>query len=99
MTELSLVDNVLQSAATEFNDLCEPGKRIEMNGEFLLFGSESNLDSMDLANFLIGIEEKLSDNGYEISMLDEKAFSQKNSPFRSISSLTQFIAEKIAESA
>ena len=67
------------------------------NGNTVLFGSESVLDSMGLVNVIIDIESRFLDKGYEISLTSEKAMSRKQSPFRTISTLAEFIEEQITE--
>ena len=67
------------------------------NENTVLFGSESVLDSMGLVNVIIDIESRFLDKGYEISLTSEKAMSRKQSPFRTISTLAEFIEEQIAE--
>ena len=56
-----------------------------------LFGENGHLDSMGLVSLLLDIEDALLDAGYEISLSDEKAMSQKNSPFRSVDTLTDYV--------
>lgn len=63
----------------------------------ILFGKESVLDSMGLVNVIIDIESKFLDEDIEISLMSEKAMSRRNSPFRTISTLTKFIEEQIVE--
>jgi len=65
------------------------------NENTVLFGSESVLDSMGLVNVIIDIESRFLDEGYEISLISEKAMSRRNSPFRTIATLSEFIEEQI----
>ena len=65
------------------------------NENTVLFGSESVLDSMGLVNVIIDIESRFLDKGYQISLTSEKAMSRKQSPFRTISTLADFIEEQI----
>ena len=65
-------------------------------GETVLFGSESVLDSLDFVNLIVEIENKLKDHDYDIIIASEKAMSRKNSPFRTINTLAEFIEEEIA---
>jgi acyl carrier protein len=65
------------------------------NKDTVLFGRESVLDSMGLVNVIIDIESKFLDEGYEISLTSEKAMSRRQSPFRTISTLADFIEEQI----
>jgi len=65
-------------------------------GETVLFGSESVLDSLGFVNLIVEIENKLKDHDYDIIIASEKAMSRKNSPFRTINTLAEFIEEEIA---
>jgi acyl carrier protein len=59
-----------------------------------LFGSESDLDSLGLVNLIVSIEENIN-NKYNasITIADEKAMSQKHSPFRSVDVLAIYILD------
>lgn len=66
---------------------------IEINGEeTILFGSNSVLDSFSLVAVIVEIEDKIHQiTNQEIILSDEKAMSQKNSPFRTIGTLSEYI--------
>lgn len=79
-----------------FNELIETeGISIDVNADTALMGSDSVIDSLGLVTLLVDIEARLSDEDVEISILSEKAMSQKNSPFLNIESLTEFISEQL----
>jgi len=63
-----------------------------------LFGGNSELDSLGLVNLIVSIEEAIN-NGYNvsISIADEKAMSQKHSPFRSVDTLADYIVKLLNE--
>jgi len=61
----------------------------------VLFGNKSMLDSIGLVSVIVDIESKFSDEDIEISLTSEKAMSRRNSPFRTISTLAEFIKEQI----
>ena len=65
------------------------------NENTVLFGVESVIDSMGLVNIVIDIESRFLDEGYEILLTSEKAMSRHNSPFRTVSTLAEFIEEQI----
>ncbi|MCK4664774.1 MAG: hypothetical protein KAT68_18025 [Bacteroidales bacterium] len=69
----------------------------DINGHTALFGSNAIFDSMGLVNVIIDIESKFLDEDIEISLTSEKAMSRRNSPFRTISTLAEFIEEQIKE--
>lgn len=63
-----------------------------------LFGSESDLDSLGLVNLIVSLEEAINDKyNISISIADEKAMSQKQSPFKSIETLTDYLLKLITE--
>lgn len=65
------------------------------NDNTVLFGKDSVLDSMGLVNVIVDIESKCLDEDIEISLMSEKAMSRRQSPFRTISTLAEFIEEQI----
>lgn len=63
-----------------------------------LFGKESELDSLGLVNLIVGIEDSINETfDKTISIADEKAMSQKHSPFRSVDTLANYIVLLIDE--
>src|SRR5947208_16355271 len=60
--------------------------------ETQLLGSESVLDSMQLVSLIVTIEREIEDAfGVTLTLADERALSMKESPFRSIQSLADYI--------
>lgn len=57
-----------------------------------LIGVNRILDSMGLVNVIVDIETALLDEDIEISLTSEAAMSGRISPFRTINSLCNFIA-------
>lgn len=62
--------------------------------ETKLFGEGAALDSIGLVTFLVGVEQEINDRFLlEVSLMDERAFSRNHSPFRTISTLIDYIME------
>jgi len=61
----------------------------------VLFGNDSVLDSMGLVNVIIDTESRFLDEDIEISLTSESAMSRRNSPFRTIQTLADYIMEQI----
>lgn len=62
-----------------------------------LYGSNEALDSVALVMFITDLEDRISDEfRKDIVLANEKAMSQRTSPFRNILSLTVYI-QKILE--
>tara|TARA_B100000579_G_scaffold324280_1_gene274045 strand:- start:6545 stop:6832 length:288 start_codon:yes stop_codon:yes gene_type:complete len=57
-----------------------------------LFGENGNLDSMGLVIFISDLEELLQENfNKNITLADDRAMSQKTSPFRNVETLIKHI--------
>ena len=79
---------------------------VKFEGEFAtsdkeetrLFGTGSKLDSFELVNFLLDLEQLVNGLfGVSISLMDERAMSERTSPFRTIQTLVNFIDTLIGE--
>ncbi|NJN93660.1 MAG: acyl carrier protein [Anaerolineales bacterium] len=66
--------------------------------ETRLIGREAALDSMGLVNLIVEVEQRLEDT-YDLTVIlaDERAMSQKNSPFRSVETLADYICQLATE--
>lgn len=63
-----------------------------------LIGHDSIFDSIELVQFIVEVENFIDEEfNIEIQLASEKAMSRRNSPFVSISNLTEFILEEINE--
>lgn len=69
--------------------------QVPITPETILFGQNGHLDSMALVALLLDIEDALLETGVEISISDEKAMSQANSPFKDIESLTDYVFSRL----
>ena len=70
----------------------------EINHETILFGAGGMLDSMDLVNLIVAIEQSVTDEfSTDITIADARAMSQKSSPFRTIESLATYIEMLVKE--
>lgn len=59
-----------------------------------LFGGAGALDSLALVSFVTDVEDAIDEAfDKEIVLADEKAMSQKTSPFRSVESLRDYIVK------
>lgn len=59
-----------------------------------LYGKNGILDSLDLVSLITDLEEVISDEfGKDIVLADEKAMSQKNSPFNTVNTLSVYIEQ------
>jgi acyl carrier protein len=61
-----------------------------------LIGQGAVLDSMGLVTAILEIEQRLAaEHDVTVVLADERAMSQKNSPFRSVRSLADYVLRRV----
>jgi len=88
------IRTVVLDCITRLNDLRECDSKLATAGESPLFGDGSPLDSMGLVTLTMDVEDALADQGVEVSLSDSRAMSRKQSPFRTVATLVDFIVEQ-----
>tara|TARA_B100000745_G_scaffold210732_1_gene139573 strand:+ start:144 stop:389 length:246 start_codon:yes stop_codon:yes gene_type:complete len=64
----------------------------------VLYGESSSLDSIGLINIIVTVEQNIEDDFEKsITLADQKAMSQKQSPFKTVESLAKYIQILIEE--
>lgn len=91
------IQEIIFNAIEMSNNIREDDKQIPAAATTELYGKEGHLDSMGLVAFLIDIEELFLDEEIQIALSDERAMSQKNSPFRSVQTLIDYIEKLLNE--
>jgi acyl carrier protein len=85
-------------AVDSTNAELSPDRQLSKAPETPMLGRESVLDSLRLVRLLIAVEQEVADTlGVTLTLADERALSMKESPFRTIGSLAQYIEELISE--
>jgi acyl carrier protein len=89
------VDNIVCEALR--NQLEADGEvRDGVGMEAVLLGSDALIDSLGLVNIIIEIEQVLLDeHDISVTLVDEKAMSQRNSPFRTVDTLSAYTTELV----
>jgi acyl carrier protein len=87
---------LVKTSLEELNEELEYGSLANVTWETSIAGGESALDSLSLVTLIAGLETKIEKEfNKKILLADEKAISVRNSPFRNMGSLVDFIAERI----
>jgi len=98
MSDPSELHQIVLEAVDEFNRGQIEAERIRSDSEVVLVGEGGQLDSMGLVTLIIAVEQKVQQQfGRAVALADEKAFSQKHSPFRTLDTLTAYIGARLAE--
>jgi acyl carrier protein len=93
-------ESVEEVIITAYNNyLKEQDIEGEGNADTILFGSDSAVDSMGFVNLIMDIESHFQDQGYNIYLAYEEAMSGEDSPFKTVTRLTDYILELIEEAA
>ena len=89
---------LIYEAIDEINLESDASEKMEKSEETIIFGFQSALDSIGLVNFITIIEQKLEEEtGRFITIADERAMSMESSPFKTVSTLKDYIELLINE--
>jgi D-alanine--poly(phosphoribitol) ligase subunit 2 len=86
------VTQVLHAAIDELNEQLPEDGRLDASDDTVLFGESGELDSLGLVNLIVMVEQRVAETlGAPITLADERAMSERNSPFRTIGTLTDYV--------
>ena len=85
------VEQIVLDALRNANLARDPSAQLVVAPGAPIFGPDSRLDSLGLVALLLDIEDGLRAIGCEVLLSDERAMSQKRSPFRSVPALVAYI--------
>jgi hypothetical protein len=98
MTQRDKVLKSIYEAVDEVNEQLPEERTLEKSPDTVLLGEAGRLESIELVNILVATESNVEDAfGVPISVTDERAISEKNSPFKTIESLCGFISNLLEE--
>ena len=94
----TIVDLIIMSAQDVMAMNGVDAEQTKIGEETRLIGHEAILDSLGLVSFVVEVEQHLADD-LEVTLIlaDERAMSQKRSPFRSIGALADYVCELVTE--
>jgi acyl carrier protein len=88
------VEKIMANSIERFNN--ENETFLTYKKDLNLMGTQSVIDSLGLVQLIVVIEEEVENaTGKTISLVSEKAMSLKNSPFRTIEALEDYIGELV----
>ena len=84
------VNEIIFKCVDETN--IEDGTNISKDLNTILMGSESEIDSLGLVSLIVEIEEAINEEfDVSLTLADEKAMSQRISPFKTLDTLSNYI--------
>jgi D-alanine--poly(phosphoribitol) ligase subunit 2 len=98
MADQEKVSRVVFEVIDEINKQLKDGKTLKQSEETVLFGKGGVLDSLGLVNLIVTAEQRVTKEfGVNVTLVDEKAMSEKVSPFKTIGTLSEYITKLLAE--
>jgi acyl carrier protein len=89
---LEAVQKSVKQAIAEYNAGEE--RPVPDTPSTVLLGPAGAVDSLGLVRLVLAVERQVADDfGVAVSLTDERAMSQRNSPFRSVGSLSDYVVE------
>ncbi len=86
------ISDLIVNAISDLNQQFPQQLPLEATPDAILFGRGSKLDSLGLVNLIFLVEEKVLEKyDIAITLADERAMSQKNSPFHTVDTLAEYI--------
>jgi len=93
--------HIIETAIHDLNNRkAEDEDKISVAPDTVLLDIDSAIDSLDLINIIVAIEENVkTEYGRSIVLVNERSMSSQNHPFRTISSLAVYLGELLSENA
>ena len=94
-----IIDIIIEEVE-EVNESIQEKIPVELRAKAPLFGDTGVLDSIGLVTLIVAVEQSIEDElGTILTLADEKAMSQRNSPFRTVGTLADYISLLLGESS
>ena len=98
MNNQKSIVNLVYAVIDEVNMDLPSTQKLKKSLDTQLYGDKSEIDSLSLVNVVVLTEQKIEDEfNITINLADEKAMSQKNSPFRTIETFVEYIEKSVNE--
>ncbi len=92
------ITQAIYAAVEDLNQQLPADRQLDKSYETELFGRSGKLDSLGLVNLVITIEDNVAQEfGIPVTVADERAMSQTNSPFKTIGTLAEYIGMLLSE--
>jgi acyl carrier protein len=98
MSEHERIVQAVYNAVDELNQQLPKGVHIEKSLDAELYGKSGKLESIDVVSFIMEVEDQIkAEFGVSIIIADDRAMSQQHSPFLTLGTLTEYLAQLLKE--
>ncbi|MDP7194614.1 MAG: acyl carrier protein, partial [SAR202 cluster bacterium] len=92
MSKNERIKQVIINSISDVNLNLPKENQLGASTDTVLFGRDGKLDSLELVNLIVSVEQNIEDEFHiNVAIADDRALSQKYSPFRTIGSLVEYI--------
>lgn len=93
---MNIIEEIIYPVVNEFKEI--EGLNIEASPDLVIFGEGSVFDSLTLVRFVIAIQDQILEvTDKTVVLATQQAMSRSNSPFRTVTTLSEYIDELLAE--
>lgn len=90
----STLDTIIYPVVDEIRQSLPQGVDLQRSPATVLFGNGAVLDSVNLVNFILAVEERVETlTGKQIRLVTENAMSRSKSPFKTLQSMSDYVDE------
>jgi acyl carrier protein len=99
-TTIERVTKLVYDTIDEVNPTLAPDRQVEKAPSTVLFGEGAMIDSLGLVSIVVGVEQRVIEElDANITIVNEKAMSLRNSPFRTIGVFADYVTALVEEAA
>ena len=99
MSNYERVLKAIYGAVDSLNKQLPKGVSVERSPDAPLYGKSGKLESLDFVTLIMEVEEKIKEEfGMDITIADEDLLSKEKSPFSTVRTLTEYLAQLLKDS-
>ena len=86
------IRKIIISTINTMNENLDEAIQVKDGLDTVLYGNGGKLDSLDLINLIVAVEQNIEDEfDVPVTLADERAMTQEHSPFRTVESLLDYL--------
>lgn len=94
MADRERIVQAVYRAVDELNKQLPKGVSVAKSSDAALYGRTGKLESIDVVTLIMEVEDQIkAEFGTSITIADDRAMSMENSPFLTLGTLTDYVAE------
>ena len=92
------IRKIIISTINTMNENLDEAIQVKDGLDTVLYGNGGKLDSLDLINLIVAVEQNIEDEfDVPVTLADERAMTQEHRPFRTVESLLDYLEVLLGE--